>query len=72
MATGSFGMDHRAIVWCHGVLKQVRQVIWALRQAKGTSLEERAETVQRVLGVRSYEKDMLDLNARLSVSFLQC
>jgi hypothetical protein len=27
MANGTFGMDHRAIVWCHGLLEKVRQVL---------------------------------------------
>ena len=67
MATGSFGMDHRAIVWCHGVLEKVRQLVWELTRAEGSNLEERAMKVREVFGRVSYEKDVQALEARATV-----
>ncbi len=67
MATGSFGMDHRAIVWCHGVLEPVRRLIWELTRAKGSNFEERSVKVREIFGRMSYEKDVQSLEARVSV-----
>lgn len=44
-------MDHQAIVWCHGILHQVRRVIWALSMAENKSAGERLESVQNILGI---------------------
>jgi hypothetical protein len=67
MATGSFGMDHRAIVWCHGLLEKVRQLVWELTRAEGSNLEERSMKVREVFGPESYEKDVQALEARVTV-----
>ena len=67
MATGSFGMDHRAIVWCHGVLEQVRGLIWELTRVNGASYEERSVKVRDMFGRISYKKDVQSLEARASV-----
>lgn len=61
-------MDHRAIVWCHGVLHQVRKVIWALSQSDDKGVYERLLSVQNVLGVETYQKDLDKLKLTFQVS----
>eukprot|EP00980_Cylindrotheca_fusiformis_P008065 scaffold1717_cov117-Cylindrotheca_fusiformis.AAC.16 len=50
LGRGEFGMDHQAIVWCHGVLHQVRRVIWALSTSENRNSAERLQSVQTTLG----------------------
>ena len=51
-------MDHQAIVWCHGILNQVRKTIWALSIAKDKDATERLKNVQSILGDDTYSKDL--------------
>jgi hypothetical protein len=64
-------MDHRAIVWCHGVLHQVRKVIWALSLSEDKDVEERLRSVQNVLGTDTYQEDLRTLKATFQVSQFQ-
>jgi len=75
MSSGTFGMDHRAIVWCHGILERVRELIWELMRANsGTSSADdvtitvtTTTVVERVLGITAYKKDMMELESRAVV-----
>ncbi len=61
-------MDHRAIVWCHGLLGQVRKILWIWTQE--ISQEEQRQRIIETLGTMSYEKDVTEMNGRLSVCVL--
>lgn len=63
-------MDHRAIVWCHSVLEQVRRTIWTLAQSKvaKANVQERRKRVQEVLGVvTSYSQQLATMKAQFQV-----
>jgi hypothetical protein len=49
---GEYGMDHQAIAWCHGVLEEVRRVIWKLSSTETPNIDilERLYQVKTVLG----------------------
>jgi hypothetical protein len=64
-------MDHQAIVWCHGVLHQVRKVIWALSLSEDKDVEERLRGVQNVLGTDTYHEDLRTLKVAFKVSSFQ-
>ena len=68
---GSFGMDHRAIVWCHGVLNQVRKTIWALVHSENESARERIRSVRSILSVDTYERDLQSMIEKFQVSLHQ-
>ena len=59
------GMDHRAIVWCHGVLSRVREIIWALSDDK--DVDERRRSVVDTLGPETFEGDMDAMKAAMKV-----
>ena len=44
VTSGTLGMDHRAIVWCHDLLAQVRQIIHVM-----TVFEDPFERLQSLL-----------------------
>lgn len=68
MRTGLLGMDHRAIVWCHGILEQVRKVIWALSKDDSiNAIDKRSDIVSKILGMPSYQKDLAKLVISLTV-----
>jgi hypothetical protein len=67
---GALGMDHRAIVWCHGVLHQVRIVIWALARSKDKNVKERRRSIEKVFGKESYQEDLEKLATTFRVSCL--
>jgi hypothetical protein len=67
---GALGMDHRAIVWCHGVLHQVRAVIWTLARSKDKNVKERLRSIEKVLGKESYQEDLQKLATTFQVSSL--
>jgi pimeloyl-ACP methyl ester carboxylesterase len=58
------GMDHRAIVWCHQVLDDVRKILWTLVTTTNDhlSVSDRREKVERLLGIQrmtySYSNDV--------------
>lgn len=47
------GMDHRAIVWCHQILHQVRKVIWTLAASDHLPVQERRSKVLASLSLNS-------------------
>jgi hypothetical protein len=67
MPNGLLGMDHRAIVWCHSVLEQVRKVIWVLTKDPASEVDQRSERVTEILGMSLYEKDLAKLSSSLTV-----
>jgi pimeloyl-ACP methyl ester carboxylesterase/Ca2+/Na+ antiporter len=45
------GMDHRAIVWCHQLLEEVRMVLWVLMaSSEGTTQEQLLYRVRNAVG----------------------
>lgn len=62
MSSGHLGMDHRAIVWCHGVLQQVRKVIWRLSLAPADNLQKRERQIEGILGSAIYSEDIADMS----------
>ena len=71
MPNGLLGMDHQAIVWCHGVLDVVRKVIWTLAISEGADTTERSTRVRRLLGQDSdsYQEQVDELMLDFQVSF---
>jgi hypothetical protein len=65
---GAFGMDHRAIAWCHGVLDQVRKVIWTLALSSDEDVATRRKKVEATLGPHSFLEDRAKMNANYDVS----
>jgi pimeloyl-ACP methyl ester carboxylesterase len=57
IAGSSFGMDHKAIVWCHQLLQNIRKVLFAL--SKDTS-SHRKSAVNQILGVSDFMKNHKD------------
>jgi pimeloyl-ACP methyl ester carboxylesterase len=47
------GMDHRAIVWCHQLLMDVRKIIWTLATSDHLSGLERRKKIEIALGIES-------------------
>lgn len=67
-----FGMDHRAIVWCHNLLSVVRGVIYNMVRAdQNLSPSDRLEGVQSALGLTgaNYEQSLLEHQSTFMVSF---
>lgn len=63
-------MDHQAIVWCHGILHEVRKVIWALSMSDNKDVGERLGYVQNILGAEtSYDKDLASSVATFKSKF---
>ena len=55
------GMDHRAIVWCHQLLKEVRSVIWVLMaSSEGMTQEQLLDRVRKAVGVGNISVDGKD------------
>ena len=54
MTNDTYGMDHRAIVWCHDVLTVVRELIFELVNATDTGLSshERLLVTDKVMHKR--------------------
>ena len=71
--SSGLGMDHRAIVWCHQVLEEVRQVLFVLVTSSENTVQERLEKVRGALEPRSdtldYTKDLHTMKMRLSDRF---
>jgi hypothetical protein len=71
MPNGSLGMDHRAIVWCHGLLHVVRRVIWTLSISEEENVGERLKQVQHILGQEdqeAYQEHLQDMGHTFRVS----
>ena len=60
-------MDHRAIVWCHGLLDQVRNILWIQSQPLITQQEQRDRIVE-MLGTVDYDQALNDMRSHLLVS----
>ena len=71
--SSGLGMDHRAIVWCHQLLQEVRQILWVLVASSEKTAQERLENVKVALGTESeivdYPKDLNEMKKGLSDSF---
>ena len=77
------GMDHRAIVWCHQVLGDVRKILWTLIINDHLSVQERREQIETLLGIEqrnsndhssssssySYSEDVLTLHETMRQSY---
>lgn len=82
---GVFGMDHRAIAWCHGILEQLRKVLWILAEHElgkenhwadeGNDVVRRRQKVEKILqvgrggGSHSFMEDVRKMNTKFYVSF---
>ena len=52
------GMDHRAIVWCHQLLEEVRNVLWVLMvPSKGMTQDQLLDRVRNAVGVGNVSVD---------------
>lgn len=62
-------MDHRAIVWCHGVLDKVRQVIWTLMRCHEVddNIQKRWDQIYRILGDENYDSDLVAMSETFQV-----
>jgi hypothetical protein len=78
---GNLGMDHQAIVWCHGVLSVVRKLIWVLSVAEDLPIKERRHRskLQLLGGFGStasnspnYSDIVQEVQARSQVSLFIC
>lgn len=81
---GVFGMDHRAIAWCHGTLEQVRKVLWILaehelgkenhRGNEANDVVRRRHKVEKILQTRgarqSFMGDVREMNRQFYVSYV--
>jgi hypothetical protein len=71
-ALPTFGMDHRAIVWCHNLLAVVRKVIYTLVREENQKLSptDRIQVVQASLGLKdsNYRKALEQHQAKFRVS----
>ena len=69
-----FGMDHRAIVWCHNLLSVVRKVIFTLvrQENQDLSSSDRLHVVQASLGLpdMNYERALEEHQAKFRVNAL--
>ena len=66
------GMDHRAIVWCHQLLEEVRKVLWVLTAASWGTTEQRLDKVRKAVGtadVLDYPGNLREMNRGLEVMF---
>ena len=61
------GMDHRAIVWCHGVLHQIRRMIWILARTEHLSTEDRLEEIRQLFGPETYVDDIRSMSRSFQV-----
>jgi hypothetical protein len=75
--TPDLGMDHRAIVWCHNVLRSVRTVIFTLVQTDRQHLPaaERVAAVRESLSLsvdshNDFVSSAKQLRVTLRVSFV--
>lgn len=59
-------MDHRAIVWCHGLLDQVRKILWI--QAQPLTPQEQRNRIVEMLGRTDYDQTLTEMKSQLSVS----
>ena len=50
-------MDHQAIVWCHGVLTIVRDLIWTLSITEDHSVTDRLQAATKIIGNQSTRQD---------------
>lgn len=54
------GMDHRAIVWCHQLLEEVREILWVLVAFSDSTVPERLEKIKMVVGNKQdYVSDLI-------------
>jgi hypothetical protein len=67
---GALGMEHQAIVWCHGVLHQVCRVIWALTRSKDRNVKEQRWSMEKALGKEFHQEDLQKLATTFQVSNL--
>eukprot|EP00934_Nitzschia_sp_Nitz4_P005572 Nitzschia sp. Nitz4//scaffold209_size42451//37200//39594//NITZ4_007364-RA/size42451-snap-gene-0.47-mRNA-1//1//CDS//3329541718//5562//frame0 len=60
------GMDHRAVVWCYGLLDKVRSVIWTLMKCtRQEDLSSCRSDVSNLLGHSSYVNEMAAMKQEL-------
>ena len=70
-----FGMDHRAIVWCHNLLAPVRSILFALDSAdrRGLGASDRIMAVRTTLDLNTtydFKLSVIRMSASLRVSSL--
>ena len=67
---GTFGMDHRAIVWCHNLLEKVREVLHLMSVMENASKEQ----LQSLLQSDDYSKAVATQKKafRVSSAFVLC
>ena len=61
-------MDHRAIVWCHGLLDQVRKILWIQSQSQLTPAEQQDRIVE-LLGTQNYDQALYEMKSQSLVRY---
>lgn len=65
--SGVLGMDHRAIVWCHGLLDQVRKILWI--QSQELTPQDQQHRILEMLGPVDYDHALTEMKSHLSSQY---